>query len=401
MQVSDVMVQGFATILGYEAQGTAVRMPLPAPVAPDGLITVTLNFQSNIVPRPDGSFPLPSFYPMLAAWQGGWCTDVTRFPDRVYASSALYHARISVPLGWVAASTGSNTGSNVDIVDTSSMRTYEVVTGPVREFTFTVGRYRYATAQQDGTTIMVWYGETTGLADVAQRTANHMAASLATYNRRYGPYPYHALECLLILDHKYGGSAAGVIGVDAQADGDVSAGNMAAGGPYYGMEYPGLILVYTGGDYTTATRYVIAHEVAHQWFYGMLGNDVYFEPWLDEAFAQYSPRLVEEAWSGLASAESYHQYNVLNPAYSATQPAGLSLWEYGTWTSYHGSVYGRGAQFLHMLREQIGDVAFFSGIQRYYAEHKYGIVHADDFKAAMEMSSGQDLDALFLQWLGR
>jgi hypothetical protein len=398
MNVSDVVVQGIATAPGYEAQDTAVRLPLPAPVAPDDLITLALNFQSNIVPRPDGTFPLPSFYPMLAAWQSGWRTDVTLFPDHVYASSGLYHARISVPLDWVAASTGSN----LNTVDISNMRTYEVVTGPVRTFAFSVGRYLYATAEQDGTLIVVWYGQNTGLADAAQKTAQHMAASLATYNRYYGPYPYHALECLLILDRKYDASTSGTMYADAHAGSDASAGNMVhTSRQYYGMEYSGLILVYTGGSYTTGMRYVTAHEVAHQWFYGMLGNDIFLEPWLDEAFAQYSPRLVEEAWVGPAAAETYYQYNVLNPAYRATQLAGLSIWEYGAWTSYHRSVYGLGAQFLHTLREQIGDAAFFGGIQRYYAKHKYGIVHKDDFKAAMEVSSGQDLDALFLQWLGR
>ncbi len=206
----------------------------------------------------------------------------------------------------------------------------------------------------------------------------------------------------MILDRKYRDSGSSTLYADAHADSDASAGSTAhLSEPHYGMEYPGLILVYTDGSYTTGTRYLIAHEVAHQWFYGMLGNDIFLEPWLDEAFAQYSPRLVEEDWAGVAAAETYYQDNVLNPAYYATQPAGLSIWEYGTWTSYRRSVYSLGAQFLHTLRGQIGDAAFFDGIQRYYAQHKYGIVHKHDFKAAMEASSGQALDAFFLQWLGR
>jgi hypothetical protein len=132
-----------------------------------------------------------------------------------------------------------------------------------------------------------------------------------------------------------------------------------------------------------------------------LGNDIFNEPWLDEAFAQYSPRLVEEDWAGPSAADTYYQYNVLSPSSRATQPAGLSIWEYGAWTPYYHSVYGRGAHFLHALRLRIGDTAFFGGMQRYYAKHKYGIVRKNDFKAAMEASSRQDLDPFFRQWLGR
>jgi aminopeptidase N len=53
------------------------------------------------------------------------------------------------------------------------------------------------------------------------------------------------------------------------------------------------------------------------------------------------------------------------------------------------------------LRGRIGDAAFFGCIRNYYAKHKYGVVHKDDFKHAMERSSGQDLDHFFVQWLGR
>jgi hypothetical protein len=69
MTVSDVEVQGVAMMPRYEAQDTAVRVPLPTAVANGGLITVALNFKSNFNSwtAQDNSFPLPSYYPMLAA----------------------------------------------------------------------------------------------------------------------------------------------------------------------------------------------------------------------------------------------------------------------------------------------------------------------------------------------
>jgi aminopeptidase N len=308
---------------------------------------------------------------MLAAWQGGWRTDFSNFSDRVYASAALYHARMTIPTDWAMASTGTN----LEVVDHGNgTKTYDVVSGPVREFALSVGRMDNLTAEQDGTTIVIWYPRNTGLERIARTTATDIAAALKTFNAQYGPYPYRALECQLILDSSH---------------------------INFGSEYPGFVLLYTNGTYTDGLRYTATHEVAHQWFYNVLGNDIFNEPWLDEAFAKYSPEIVEEDWFGQAAADAYYQNQVLPYAREATQGAGLSIWEYGAWKPYHRAVYGRGAQFLHALRDRVGDAAFFAGMQRYYGRHKYGIVHKRDFLAVMEAASRQDLDAFFVQWLGR
>lgn len=131
MDVSQIVANGAATPTSYEAQRTAARIALPQGVAPNGEITISLRYTANIVAwdRRDGTFPLPSYYPMLAAWQNGWRTDVTRFPDRVFATSALYHARVTVPKPWSAI----GSGSTISVADNGGTRTWEMVTGPVRE----------------------------------------------------------------------------------------------------------------------------------------------------------------------------------------------------------------------------------------------------------------------------
>jgi hypothetical protein len=258
MSVSNVLVQNVATAPRYEAQNTAVRLPLPAAVAPNQVIRIALNFQGAFSPWADGTFPLPSFYPMLAAWDGGWRTDVSRFPDRVYASSGLYHARITIPTGWAAASTGTN----LDLVDHGNgTQIYDVVTGSVREFALSIGRMDYLLAEHDGTTVVVWYKRNSGLASIARTTANDIVAALKTFNERYGPYPYRALECRLVLD---------------------------TGHINFGSEYPGLVFVYTTGTYTNGLRYTRSHEIAHQWFYNVLGNG-----YLQRAVAGRSVRQVQ------------------------------------------------------------------------------------------------------------
>lgn len=372
MEIRDIMVQGVATSGRYEAQRTAIRLPLPSPVAPNGTISLSLSYTANIVPwqRSDGTFPLPSFYPMLAVWQDGWRTDVTRFPDHVYANSALYRARITVPTGWTAISSGSL----INTIAGDGTTTFEAVTGPVREFAFSVGRLVAARASHNGVEIAVWHRAGDGLDAAAAEIARQIAAAVATYDSRFGLYPYRTLQLHLI---------------NAQRGFDI------------GVEYPGLMYILLNGRYTTDTRFVTAHEVAHQWFYGVVGDDIYNEPWLDEGFAQYSATLVEEQWGGKAAAARVYDRQIVRLAARTKLPAGLSLTQYGAWNSYYAAVYGRGAQFLGTLRSEIGDDAFFAGLQRYYATQKYGVAQTVDVKAAFEQSSGRNLDALFKRWIGR
>jgi aminopeptidase N len=222
--------------------------------------------------------------------------------------------------------------------------------------------------------IVVWHRKGDGLGGAAAEVAKHIAASLATFDARFGKYPYRAIEFQLI---------------NAKRGFDI------------GVEYPGLVVMLLNAGYTADTRFVTAHEVAHQWFYGVLGNDIYNEPWLDESFAQYSATLVEEQWAGKAAAAKVYDRHVTRLGSRTRLPAGLSVNAYGKWNMYYAAVYGRGAQFLHTVRGEIGDDAFFRGIQQYYSAHKYGVTHTSDVKAALERSSGSDLDPLFQHWLGR
>lgn len=372
MRVSNVTAGGADAAHGYEAGRSAVRITLPAAAPAGSVITIALDWSASVERwvGSDDSLPLPSYYPQLSVWNGGWRTDVTRFPDRVYATSSLYHATIGVPQGWGVVSSGTVVGTTKN----GGLTTTEVVTGPVREFAFTVGKFAVAESGHEGTTIRVYYRTGTGLGGAAAQIAEHAAASLAVFNDRYGPYPFRNLNFHLLNAGR---------GFDA------------------GVEYPGLIFILLNRRYTAETRFVTAHEVAHQWFYGLLGDDIFREPWLDEAFAQFSPLLVEERWAGPVAVDNVYEREIARRSRAARLPAGLALTDYGSWNTYYASVYGRGADFLYTLRKELGDPAFFAGLQDYFRTHKYGIVHTDDARAAWERSSGKDLRPIFRKWVGR
>jgi aminopeptidase N len=372
MDVSNVRANGVAVAAPLEAQGTAVRVPLPRPAAPGDTITIALDWNATMKPwdEQDGTQPLPSYYPMLAAWAGEWRADVTRFADRVFARAAIYRARITVPAGSTVIASGLTIGSQT----ANNTTTFDIVTGQVREFAFSVGRFAKATASHAGIAINVYHKPNDGLAEAARQVALHTAASLLVYNERFGAYPYAELDFHLI---------------NARRGYDI------------GVEYPGLIYLLINGRYTDNTRFVTAHEVAHQWWYGVVGNDIFNEPWIDEAFAQWSPLLVEEFWAGPAAAERVYQTQIVRLAQRTSLPCGLSIYQYGAWNTYYAAVYGRGAQFLVTLRRELGDAAFFAGLQRYYADNTYSIGTTAEVREALERSSGRNLGELFRSGVGR
>lgn len=372
MDVSNVRANGQVVAATLEAQRTAARVRFAIPVAPGDTIRLELDWNATIKSweSSDGTFPLPSYYPMLAAWTGEWRTDVTGFADRVFARAAVYKARISVPAGMTVIASGTTTGSQTSGGTTS----FDVITGQVREFAFSIGRFASAQATHAGITINVYYKPGDGLDGAAKQIALHAAASLLVFNDRFGAYPYAELDFHLI---------------NARRGYDI------------GVEYPGLIYLLIDGSYTANTRFVTAHEVAHQWWYGVVGNDIFNEPWIDEAFSQWSPLLVEEFWAGPAAAEQVYQAQIARLAQRTSLPCGLSVYQYRTWNTYYAAVYGRGAQFLYTLRRELGDEAFFAGIRRYYADNTYGIGTTTEVREALERTSGRNLAPLFKQWTGR
>lgn len=370
--VADVAVDGQPVQPRYLARQTAVQLPFPHKLAPGGDVRIQLSWSARIAPLrgTDDTLVLTSAIPQLAVWDGGWRTDVTVLPDHVYAVSGLYHVFVSAPAEWLAA------GSGVEVARTvqGSLATSELVSGPVREFALALGRFQSLEADADGITVRVLYRRDGRVPeDVARKILARASQALATATDRYGPYPYRALNfCVLEAGRGYS---------DAR-------------------EYPGFILLLLDHGYSATTHQDVAHEVGHQWFYGMVGNDIYQDPWMDEGLAQYTTFVVMQQWDGAAAANAYFSAEIADLAsrsrYSL-RPANA----YPSWSSYYASVYGRGGMFVAALRAQVGDEAFFAGLRQYVERSHYGIAHPDDLRLALEAASGQKLSKLFAQWLGK
>jgi aminopeptidase N len=149
-----------------------------------------------------------------------------------------------------------------------------------------------------------------------------------------------------------------------------------------GMEYPGLVL-------TSDIPRVITHELAHQWWYALVGNNQWRSPWLDESFAEFSARRLPTALSGRDGPRCKHDHPVKGPL-----TASMGHWESAR-GNYFNTVYFGGACALRSLEMDIGAEAMTTFLRSYADAHRFGIVTRGDFVAALRAAApaGYDVDA--------
>jgi len=131
-----------------------------------------------------------------------------------------------------------------------------------------------------------------------------------------------------------------------------AAGNMPPGG----MEYSGLFTVNIGLD-TEDCKYTTYHEMAHQWFYFLVGDDENSEAWLDESFAEFSALLCLEESGGKDTADVSWQSNKAAADLAGDKAVNSA---YSSWFDYPQLYYGKGSVFLKELMDTIGKDKFLS-----------------------------------------
>ncbi len=148
---------------------------------------------------------------------------------------------------------------------------------------------------------------------------------------------------------------------------------------------------------------LIAHETAHQWFGDAVTEREWSHVWLSEGFATYFTALwVEHAHGAAAFAAHMREMRtkVLSSPITTQKPIvdeGLD----DVRRVLNTNVYQKGGFVLHMLRREIGDSAFFTGIRSYYLAHRHGNAMTSDLQAEFERAAGRPLGWFFTQWMTR
>lgn len=163
------------------------------------------------------------------------------------------------------------------------------------------------------------------------------------------------------------------------------------------MEFDGLILIQSSFYWLyrdppkSDLHIIIPHEVSHQWFFSLVGNNQAIEPWLDESIATYSESLFYE---------HYYPNELdwwLNTRVHSHLPQGTidtTIYVDGGTPEYFNRVYRRGALFYQALRETISDEAFFNFLKDYTQLHRYKIATGTSFWATLAAHTDADLSKI-------
>jgi Peptidase family M1 domain len=274
----------------------------------------------------------------LLAWEPGvgWARDPFVDVSGETASSPVADVtlRVSAPERLTVLMTGEQAPPSRP---SGGRRTWTSAEPVARDVSVAVGEFTTEERTTPGG-VRVTAGVLPGAELPAGRLADWTVEAITALERRLGPFPYRTLTVPLLPDH---------------------------GG---GIEYPSSILM------ATSSREVLDHEVAHMWFYGMVGNSQFRDPWLDEAFATFA----EETLNPPSAAE-------LERRLARDGDVGDSMADFaddGT-RIYFSVVYGKGGAALHAARDAAGAEAFDAAVRCYVDANAWTIATPDDVGAVL------------------
>lgn len=352
----------------YIIDGVSLQITPPEDILPEQDITVEMKWQAQI-PRlayrygyKDGVFMLGNFYPALNVYDiEGWRTSYNSvFGDPFCFNSADYIVRLNIPEAYSMVSTGSVVER---IAEDNGRQFITAAAENVRDFALTAHyQYQEQTREQNGIKISMYTpGKTAGdqafLLEDAARILNY-------YSCTWGSYPYPEMK---------------IVFVPMQG--------------FHGMEYSNLVFMshdlLPSGSEASRARFILAHELAHQWWYGLVGNDQVREPWLDEGLANWG------AYKYLA------QQGQELPRLEKNSPntdLGRELSQMYSRQDYYLTAYTGGESFWFGLEKELGEEKVKQVLRRYLANYRFGMATTDDLLEAIRQEAHCDMEDYFNKW---
>jgi len=368
---------------------SAVYVELARPLSPGETTTIHLEYEADLFEGgmrcsygkvslfsedDHRTYELAQFYPMLAVYENGaWNTSpyITE-GECFYTECADYHIELQIPEHYEVIASGNETP-----IDTSNgTSAWNITAENMRDVTIIISdEYQQFSGEVCGVRINSYYVPNNPIypgddhEEQGQIQLQAALDSVAAFTEAYGAYPYEELD---VVESNY---------------------------QFGGMEAPGLIRIsqlyswFIGEDDSEADHKdntskcagTVAHETAHEWFYAVIGNDQFEEAWLDESFAAFSEQVY---WRYVGRTED--EVAKVMQAFLDDIPAsgnltvdrGYDELNGGYHYEYTDAVYQRGAGFLYLLEQAMGDV-FYDFMKDFYSSYSFQLVHTEDFITAI------------------
>lgn len=348
----NTIAQDGAILTSHTLSGQRLTVNLNQPLPAGSATTITLSFNLKIPQKGSGDLfgydfnqvNLVDWYPFIVPNRGGWVLhDPMPWGEHLVYDASDVELNIKTESGVILA-VGASPESNGEWTRYRMYGARTLAFSASDEFivnettlgNISIRSYYFNGFESGGNDMLIYASE-----------------AIDTFSAQFAPYPHQTLAIV-------------------QSD------------MTDGMEYDGLIFLSTDfySQYNGTARSNLAvigvHEVAHQWWYSLVGSDHAYEPWLDEALSTYSERIFfENNYPSNISWWWQFRINYFKP----TGNVDGSIYDYGSFRSYVNATYFRGALFLDDMRELMGYGNFTKFIQTYAARYAHSHATSADFFA--------------------
>jgi aminopeptidase N len=360
----------------YSRDGQELTITPRIPIVEGNSFSVEVHYGG--VPEPINSAAIP----VATGWvrydgEGCPCSFVMSEPDGTAGyipindhplDKALYAINVRVPDGYEVATNGTIHG--VIEADDGTTLYLSKVSSPMASYLLTINIGQFDLVTEEGTNgvpIRNYFAES-----VPQNLRDSFARQdemIGYFETLFGEFPFDVY---------------GSVVVDTVTAGALETQTLSI----FGSEtlYPDPV----------DNEYIVAHELAHQWFGDSISVADWSDIWLNEGFASYAEALWIEYTEGSEALEAYviEVYDYMAGVENMPPPA-----EPPADDLFNDSVYTRGGLTLHALRVKVGDEVFFDILKTWYARYKDSNASTADFIAQANEVSGEDLSDFFDAWL--
>ncbi|NMB08976.1 MAG: M1 family metallopeptidase [Tissierellia bacterium] len=359
---------------------TILKIPINSPIKPGEKVEIYMEYSVKLPQNIDrfgfgeDIFNFGNWYPILAVYdEKGWNLDpYYSLGDPFYSDIANYQVEITTPKDIIVASSGNILSEKTK----GDKKTYTIEGKLIRDFAWVASpNFKIKEIEAEDTTIKLYSLEDNlQMENFALKVGKD---SIEIFNGIFGEYPYGQYSIVMTEFPT-------------------------------GMEYPGLVFIgkdFFQENYKDSLEIVIVHETAHQWWYGVVGNDQIDEAWLDEALATYSEVIYMGEKYGEEVGRNYYDYSletsyeygkdIIDKDRKVVKPLG----EFGGWDDYGLLVYTKGAMFIGEIEKDFGREILYNILNKYYNKYKFHIAKTEDFIKICENTTATSFKERVDKWL--
>lgn len=392
VRIEQVKVNDEDASFDLTVDNSVATIALPTPLEAGETARIDMEFTTRVGqddPRHYGIFnyasatetwSLAHWYPVVAGRDPdtGWMLKPTsNYGDPIFTDTGLYTVAVTAPKDLQLITSGVE----IDATTAGALITTTFNAWPSRDFVIIADADMEVAKQViDGTEVSSWAQP--GFGSSGESVLTWSSQALEQFNGLLGEYPYRQMQ---------------VAGVEIY--------NAA------GVEFPQIITVDQGyyRSQLDASRpsyfeFTVAHEVVHQWFYNLVGNNQYDHAFIDESLTNYLSSQVyfEEFW-GEEQAGAMVERSLAGPFRRAVEASSDPIVDFPTddfptQGSYIIAAYNKGPLGFGAIHDAMGDDAFFAALQQYVEDFRFRVATPNDLLEVFETASSVAIQPIWVHW---